>query len=73
MWNGLIDGQWELLESEVMGQVLDPLAGPRDDRGVGGGWGGDHVALLLCGQPPGLVDFERLQHERTLFQMAFTL
>ena len=27
-------------------------AGPRDDRGVGGGWGGDHAVLHLCGHPP---------------------
>ena len=27
-------------------------AGPRDDRGVGGGWGGNHAGLHLCGHPP---------------------
>ena len=38
-------------------------AGPRDDRGVGGGWGGDHAGLHLCGHPPPLI-LRRAQHER---------
>ena len=38
------------------------LAGPWDDRWVGGGWGNNHVVLLLCGHPPLIL--RRAQHER---------
>ena len=37
-------------------------AGPRDDGGVGGGWGGNHAGLHLCGHPPLIL--RRAQHER---------
>ena len=37
---------------QVNGVGPRSLAGPRDDRGVGGGWGGNHAGLHLCGHPP---------------------
>ena len=59
--NGLIGGSGNCGEG-CDGASPRSLAEPRDDRGVGGGWGNNHVVLLLCGHPPLIL--RRAQHER---------